>query len=126
MNPLRLPCFFLFFFLVHRSSEYRRWWWANPLGMGLVFYGGYKVWHMTYMVRKQKKSKFCTLVLKSFFIILPSSRFPYYDFRHQRMRKQRRTFVADAVCFAKCEFSAAQIVAAAYGQGGQWLNPVPK
>ncbi|XP_026190601.1 uncharacterized protein LOC113146690 [Cyclospora cayetanensis] len=61
---------------IARCSEYRRWWWANPLGMGLVFYGGYKAWHMIYMVRKQKKT--------------------------------------------------AQIVAAAYGQGGQWLNPVPK
>ncbi|CDJ38685.1 hypothetical protein, conserved [Eimeria tenella] len=61
---------------ISRTSEYRRWWWANPLGMGLVFYGTYKVWHMTYMVRKQKKT--------------------------------------------------AQLVAAAYGQGGQWLNPVPK
>lgn len=39
------------------SSEYRRWWWANPLGMGLIFYGGYKAWHMIYMVRKQKKSE---------------------------------------------------------------------
>lgn len=48
-----LNCFLFLF-----RSEYRRWWWANPLGMGLVFYGTYKVWHMTYMVRKQKKSTF--------------------------------------------------------------------
>lgn len=61
---------------ISRVSQYRHWWWANPLGMGLIFYGTYKAWHMIYMVRKQKKT--------------------------------------------------AQLVAAAYGQGGQWLNPVPK
>ncbi|GBE58816.1 hypothetical protein, conserved [Babesia ovata] len=61
---------------VARVSQYRYWWWANPLGAGLICYGVYKVWYMSYMAHKQR--------------------------------------------------TVAQIVAAAYGQGGQWLNPVPK
>ncbi|GIX60895.1 ribosomal protein S15 domain-containing protein [Babesia caballi] len=61
---------------VARVSQYRYWWWANPLGAGLICYGVYKFWYMSYMAHKQR--------------------------------------------------TVAQIVAGAYGQGGQWLNPVPK
>ncbi|SBT71504.1 conserved Plasmodium protein, unknown function [Plasmodium malariae] len=61
---------------VVRVYQYRYWWWANPFGMGLIFYLGYKAWYMIYMNHKQRKM--------------------------------------------------AQVVASAYGQGGQWLNPVPK
>lgn len=61
---------------VVRVYQYRYWWWANPFGMGLMIYLGYKCWYMVYMNHKQRK--------------------------------------------------VAQVVAASYGQGGQWLNPVPK
>ncbi|CDR96739.1 hypothetical protein BBBOND_0306430 [Babesia bigemina] len=74
---------------VARVSQYRYWWWANPLGAGLICYGVYKVWYMSYMAHKQRTGTF------------------------------------GGLCFVHY-FAVAQIVAGAYGQGGQWLNPVPK
>ncbi|KAK2196488.1 hypothetical protein BdWA1_001735 [Babesia duncani] len=61
---------------ISRTSQYRHWWWANPFGAGLLVYGVYKVWYMSYVAHKQR--------------------------------------------------IVAQVIAAAYGQGGQWLNPVPR
>lgn len=43
---------------IGRVSQYRYWWWANPLGSGLIIYGIYKVWYLSYMAEKQKKGKF--------------------------------------------------------------------
>ncbi|KAK1933438.1 hypothetical protein X943_003673 [Babesia divergens] len=73
---------------IGRVSQYRYWWWANPLGAGLVCYGVYKFWYMSYMQHKQRTGM---TVLRGFNVT-----------------------------------TVAQIVAGAYGQGGQWLNPVPK
>eukprot|EP00371_Babesia_bovis_P003228 XP_001611875.1 hypothetical protein [Babesia bovis T2Bo] len=73
---------------IARVSQYRHWWWANPLGAGLVCYGVYKFWYMSYMAHKQRTGN-----LASWFT---------------------------NTC------TVAQVVAHAYGQGGQWLNPVPK
>lgn len=43
---------------IERASQYRHWWWANPLGAGLLIYGAYKVWYMSYMTHKQRKGSF--------------------------------------------------------------------